>query len=116
MVKVRSTSSLTFNPSSTSVPDGPVSGSFPSRLPSPEEFAEAAEAVFMPSSAGICGRLIVMTKSVDLETSLIKVINIVVDVGVFGVLGGFAGVVLATSVSAGFIGLCVIKVSSVAKR
>ncbi len=57
-----------------------------------------------------------MTKSVDLETSLIKVINIVVDVGVFGVLGGLAGFVLATSVSAGFIGLCVIKVSSVAKR
>lgn len=116
MVKVRSTSSLTFNPSSTSVPDRPFPGSFPFRLPSAEEFSEAADAAFMPSSAGMCGRLIVMTKSVDLETSLIKVINIVVDVGVFGVLGGFAGVVLATSVSAGFIGLCVIKVSLVANK
>lgn len=115
MVKVRSTSSLTFSPSSTSVPDGPFSGSFSIRLPSAEEFSEAAEAAFMPSSAGICGRLIVMTKSVDLETNLIKVINIVIDVGVFGELGGFAGVVLATSVSAGFVGLCIVKVSPVAK-
>ncbi len=116
MVKVRSTSSLTFNPSSTNLPDRPLSGSVPSRLPTPEVFPEAAEVVVWPSSAGICGRLIVMTKSVDLETSLIKVINIVVDVGVFGVLGGFAGAVLATTVNAGLIGLCVIKISPVTKR
>ena len=46
-----------------------------------------------------------MTKSVDCETNLIRVIRIVVDVGESLTKGGFGGLVLATSVSAGVVGL-----------
>ena len=52
-----------------------------------------------------------MTKSVDFETNLIKVISIVVDVGMFRVIGGVEGLVLATSVSAGVVSLCAVMVS-----
>ena len=54
---------------------------------------------------GICGRLIVMAKSVDLETSRTSVMRMVVLLGAIGDVGGTGGAVLAMSVSAGVVGL-----------
>lgn len=96
MVRVRSNSSLALRPSSTKLPNRPFSKSISSG-----RSLEAVEVAFVSSSVGICGRFIVMTKSVDFETNLIRVISTVVDVGSLGLPERLKGFVLARSVSAG---------------